>query len=268
MRFYMGTIWISGRADLTQVYVMIFRRLRSLDADGICTPAIQMIRARQSAGRYSRPAAGQSWSVIRSSAAARCASGSDSSSASARSIASCARETARQETHSNRAGLLQMDLRPHRRAQARMWDARPAPSRTSRARSARGRQSGRRARGVLGDRVRAPQADPWIAERGSCSQRVGGGYILSHGPGPPAATVAAHAIVNSSRTEGSSACATRVPASRDPIVPASPRPRTWSAETPVPRRADQAFPVHRHTAAGKGRTLRYRRPPRGGSEPP
>lgn len=35
MRFYMGTIWISGRADLTAVYEMIFRRLRSLDADWI-----------------------------------------------------------------------------------------------------------------------------------------------------------------------------------------------------------------------------------------
>ena len=33
MRFYMGTIWISGRADLTPVYAMIFGRLRSLGAD-------------------------------------------------------------------------------------------------------------------------------------------------------------------------------------------------------------------------------------------
>lgn len=33
MRFYMGTIWISGRADLMPVYAMIFRRLRSLGAD-------------------------------------------------------------------------------------------------------------------------------------------------------------------------------------------------------------------------------------------
>jgi len=32
-RFYMGTIWISDRADLTPVYVMIFRRLKALGAD-------------------------------------------------------------------------------------------------------------------------------------------------------------------------------------------------------------------------------------------
>lgn len=35
MRFYMGTIWISGRADLSPVYAMIFRRLRSLGADWV-----------------------------------------------------------------------------------------------------------------------------------------------------------------------------------------------------------------------------------------
>jgi hypothetical protein len=33
MRFYMGTIWISRRADLTPVYEMIFRRLRALGAE-------------------------------------------------------------------------------------------------------------------------------------------------------------------------------------------------------------------------------------------
>lgn len=33
LRFYMGTIWISRRADLTPVYAMIFRRLRALGAD-------------------------------------------------------------------------------------------------------------------------------------------------------------------------------------------------------------------------------------------
>jgi hypothetical protein len=32
-RFYMGTIWISDRADLAPVYAMIFRRLKSLGAD-------------------------------------------------------------------------------------------------------------------------------------------------------------------------------------------------------------------------------------------
>jgi hypothetical protein len=35
MRFYMGTIWIARRADLTPVYAMIFRRLRSLSADWV-----------------------------------------------------------------------------------------------------------------------------------------------------------------------------------------------------------------------------------------
>ncbi|MPZ20381.1 MAG: hypothetical protein GEV06_21065 [Luteitalea sp.] len=35
MRFYMGTIWIAGRADLTPVYAMIFSRLRSIGADWI-----------------------------------------------------------------------------------------------------------------------------------------------------------------------------------------------------------------------------------------
>jgi hypothetical protein len=32
-RFYMGTIWISDRADLTPVYAMIFHRLKTLGAD-------------------------------------------------------------------------------------------------------------------------------------------------------------------------------------------------------------------------------------------
>ena len=35
MRFYLGTIWISRRADLTPVYAMIFRRLRALGADWV-----------------------------------------------------------------------------------------------------------------------------------------------------------------------------------------------------------------------------------------
>jgi hypothetical protein len=33
MRFYMGTIWISARADLTPVYRMVFHRLQALGAD-------------------------------------------------------------------------------------------------------------------------------------------------------------------------------------------------------------------------------------------
>lgn len=33
VRFYMGTIWIGQRADLTPVYAMIFRRLQALGAD-------------------------------------------------------------------------------------------------------------------------------------------------------------------------------------------------------------------------------------------
>jgi hypothetical protein len=32
-RFYLGTIWISNRADLTPVYAMIFQRLKALGAD-------------------------------------------------------------------------------------------------------------------------------------------------------------------------------------------------------------------------------------------
>jgi hypothetical protein len=35
LRFYLGTIWISRRADLTPVYAMIFRRLRSVGADWV-----------------------------------------------------------------------------------------------------------------------------------------------------------------------------------------------------------------------------------------
>ena len=35
MRFYLGTIWISGRADLTPVYAMIFRRLKALSAEWV-----------------------------------------------------------------------------------------------------------------------------------------------------------------------------------------------------------------------------------------
>ena len=35
MRFYMGTGWIAGRADLMPVYAMIFRRLRSLGANWV-----------------------------------------------------------------------------------------------------------------------------------------------------------------------------------------------------------------------------------------
>ncbi len=33
LRFYLGTIWIAGRADLSPLYTMIFRRLRTLSAD-------------------------------------------------------------------------------------------------------------------------------------------------------------------------------------------------------------------------------------------
>jgi hypothetical protein len=35
LRFYLGTVWISRRADLTSVYAMIFRRLRRLGADWV-----------------------------------------------------------------------------------------------------------------------------------------------------------------------------------------------------------------------------------------
>jgi hypothetical protein len=44
MHFYMGTIWIGGRADLTVVYTMIFRRLKRLGLDWIYNfPEIQMV---------------------------------------------------------------------------------------------------------------------------------------------------------------------------------------------------------------------------------
>lgn len=35
LRFYLGTIWISRRADLAPVYAMIFRRLKAMDADWV-----------------------------------------------------------------------------------------------------------------------------------------------------------------------------------------------------------------------------------------
>ncbi len=35
LRFYLGTIWISRRADLTPVYAMIFRRLKAVGADWV-----------------------------------------------------------------------------------------------------------------------------------------------------------------------------------------------------------------------------------------
>lgn len=35
MRFYLGTIWLARRADLTPVYAMIFRRLRAVAADWV-----------------------------------------------------------------------------------------------------------------------------------------------------------------------------------------------------------------------------------------
>jgi hypothetical protein len=35
LRFYMGTIWISRRADLSPVYAMIFRRLKAVGADWV-----------------------------------------------------------------------------------------------------------------------------------------------------------------------------------------------------------------------------------------
>ena len=35
LRFYLGTIWISRRADLAPVYAMIFRRLKALGADWV-----------------------------------------------------------------------------------------------------------------------------------------------------------------------------------------------------------------------------------------
>jgi hypothetical protein len=35
LRFYLGTIWINARADLTPIYAMIFRRITALDGDWV-----------------------------------------------------------------------------------------------------------------------------------------------------------------------------------------------------------------------------------------
>ncbi len=44
MRFYLGSIWTSGRADLTPVYAMIFRRLHAIGADWIYSfPEIHLV---------------------------------------------------------------------------------------------------------------------------------------------------------------------------------------------------------------------------------
>ena len=65
MRFYMGTIWVSRRADLTPVYTMIFRRLKSVGADWVYhfpeigivefAPVTTALMARQRAIRCRRP---------------------------------------------------------------------------------------------------------------------------------------------------------------------------------------------------------------------
>lgn len=39
LRFYMGTVWIEQRADLTPVYRLIFRRLKAVGADWRCAKA-------------------------------------------------------------------------------------------------------------------------------------------------------------------------------------------------------------------------------------
>lgn len=44
LRFYLGTIWIASRADLTPVYAMIFRRLKAAGADWIYSfPKIHLV---------------------------------------------------------------------------------------------------------------------------------------------------------------------------------------------------------------------------------
>ena len=35
LRFYLGTIWINARADLTPMYAMIFRRIKALGGDWV-----------------------------------------------------------------------------------------------------------------------------------------------------------------------------------------------------------------------------------------
>jgi hypothetical protein len=61
LRFYLGTIWISGRADLTRLYAMIFRRLKAMGADWVYRfPELGMVELtpadddpEQPASRYS-----------------------------------------------------------------------------------------------------------------------------------------------------------------------------------------------------------------------
>jgi hypothetical protein len=61
MRFYMGTIWMSGRADLAPVYAMIFRRLKALGADWIYHfPELGLVEFEPTEDRPEGPIAGYS----------------------------------------------------------------------------------------------------------------------------------------------------------------------------------------------------------------
>jgi hypothetical protein len=66
MRFYMGTIWIARRADLTPVYAMIFRRLESAGADWVYHfPEIGVVEIASA----DAAAAGEGYSVSQSAVA-------------------------------------------------------------------------------------------------------------------------------------------------------------------------------------------------------
>jgi hypothetical protein len=56
LRFYLGTIWISRRADLTLVYAMIFRRLKAAGADWVYHfPELGIVELESTDGDTDRP---------------------------------------------------------------------------------------------------------------------------------------------------------------------------------------------------------------------
>jgi hypothetical protein len=55
MRFYLGSICTSGRADLMPVYAMIFRQLHAMRADWIYhVPEIHIVDSRHTGPRMNR----------------------------------------------------------------------------------------------------------------------------------------------------------------------------------------------------------------------
>jgi hypothetical protein len=66
-RFYMGTIWVRNRADLTPVYAMVFRRLHALGADWVYHfPELHLVEL----GPLDDPERSSKYSVTKSAAAA------------------------------------------------------------------------------------------------------------------------------------------------------------------------------------------------------